>query len=233
MSDHGRLTLTAFKWVPPLVQGQVRDFRIRWMLREIGWPYEVDLIDSPTLATDAYRAEHPFGQVPLLREEGRPALFESGGIVLDLAERSGRLLPEDRDQRALVKCWTYAALNSVEPFLLQVEFVNHFVEDKVAAEGYRPFAEKLAHGRLAKLDAALSGKTWLVDDDFSIADLMMASVVKIGGDAKLADAYPAIVAWHARCLARPAYRAAIAEQDGEYADHGPDDMGFDKPAAAA
>ncbi|MCA1750082.1 MAG: glutathione S-transferase [Sphingomonadales bacterium] len=137
------ITITAFKWVPAFARGQVRDFRLRWMLKEVGWDYQVELIDGDTLATDAYRAEHPFGQVPLLREEGRPALFETGGIVLDIAERSGRLLPEDEDERALAKCWTYAALNSVEPFLFEVAADhNKLVEahDNLAAWRDRCFA---------------------------------------------------------------------------------------------
>lgn len=227
-ADHAPITITAFKWVPPFAQGQVRDFRLRWMLKEVGWDYDVELIDADTMTTADYRAEHPFGQVPLLREEGRPTLFETGGIVLDIAERSGRLLPENEDERALAKCWTYAALNSVEPFLFEVAVVDMFIEDREVAEGYRPFAEKMAKDRLAKLAAAIGGREWLVGDDFTIADLMMASVTKVADHNKLVEAHDNLAAWRDRCFARPAYRAAIAEQYAEYERSGPKDMGWEE-----
>ena len=103
MPEHDMITVTALKWVPPFAAGQVRDHRVRWMLNEIGWDYAVDLIDPTVQSSSAYLAEQPFGQVPVLRETGRPALFESGAIVLDLAERSGRLWPADPDAQAQVR----------------------------------------------------------------------------------------------------------------------------------
>lgn len=222
------ITITGFKWVPPFARGQVRDFRIRWAMKEVGWDYDVELIDGDSLTTDAYRTEQPFGQVPLLREEGRPTLFETGGIVLDIAERSGKLLPEDEDERALAKCWTYAALNSVEPFLFEVFVADMFLEDKEVAKGYRPFAVQMATERLEKLANALGDKEWLVGRDFTIADLMMASVLKVADSAKMVEAHANLTAWRDRCFARPAYKQAIAEQYTEYERHGPTDMGWDE-----
>ena len=222
------ITITAFKWVPGFARGQVRDFRLRWMLKEVGWDYDVELIDADSMTTDDYRAEHPFGQVPLLREQGRPTLFETGGIVLDIAERSGKLLPEDEDERALAKCWTYAALNSVEPFLMEVAFVDMFIEDREVAEGYRPFAEKMAKDRLEKLAHAIGERDWLVGNDFTIADLMMASVSKVADHNRLVEAHDNLAAWRDRCFARPAYKEAIAEQCADFDGFGPKDMGWDE-----
>jgi len=109
------ITITALKWVPPFAQGQVRDHRARWVLNEVGWPYRVRLLDTEDQQSDAYRAEQPFGQIPILEEDGRPALFETGAILLDVATRSGKLLPADDAQRSLAICWIFAALNSIEP----------------------------------------------------------------------------------------------------------------------
>ena len=228
MAEHGALTVIGFKWVPSFAQGQVRDHRVRWALREVGWEYEVELIDGAHMTTPAYRAEHPFGQVPLLREDGRVTLFESGGIVLDIAERTGRMLPSDKNQRALAKCWTYAALNSVEPFLLELFFADMMIEDKEVARGYRPHAEKFARDRLDKLSVALGDRDWLVGDEFSIADLMTASVSKVSENTGLIDDFPNLAAWRERCFARPAFRDSIAEQLAEYERHGPADMGWDQ-----
>ena len=227
MADQGAITVVGFKWVPDFAKGQVRDHRVRWALREVGWNYDVELIDGAHMTTPAYRAEHPFGQVPIMREEGRATLFESGGIVLDIAERSGKLLPIDADNRALAKCWTYAALNSVEPFLMQLFFADMVIEDKAVAEGYRPVAERFARDRLEKLSAALGEREWLVGGDFSIADLMMASVSKVSENTGIVDEFANLAAWRERCFARPAFRETMAEQLAEYDRHGPKDMGFD------
>lgn len=232
MSDHGAITVVGFKWVPDFAKGQVRDHRVRWALREVGWEYDVELIDGEHMTTPAYRAEHPFGQVPIMREEGRPTLFESGGIVLDIAERSGKLLPADPDERALAKSWTYAALNSVEPFLMQLFFADMMIEDKAVADGYRPFAENFARDRLDKLSVALGEREWLVGSDFSIADLMMASVSKVAENTGIVDEFANLAAWRERCFARPAFRATIAEQCAEYERHGPNDMGWDSDPTA-
>ena len=219
-------TLTAFKWVPPFAQGQVRDHRVRWALREVGWDYAVDPIDSVVQQSAAYRAEQPFGQVPVLREAGRPVLFETGAMLLDIAERSGKLLPGDADDRALAKCWLFAALNSVEPFLAEVTTADIFIEDKQVAKGYRSYAVKLAEERLGQLSAALGDREWLAGDAFTLADLMMSSVTKVVSHTDLVERHANLAAWRDRCFARPAYTAAIAEQCAEFEGHGPGDMGW-------
>lgn len=221
------ITITAFKWVPPFAQGQVRDHRLRWMLKEVGWDYEVELIDPKTQASKAYRREQPFGQVPVLREDDRLPLFETGAIVLDIAERSGRLLPKAEGERALAKSWLFAALNSVEPFLAEVAIADVFIEDKTVAAGYRSFAEKLAKQRLRHLSDALGDRTWLVGDDFTIADLMMSSASKVVHHTDLVEVHDNLARWRDRCFARQAYKAAIAEQIADIEEHGPQDMGWE------
>ena len=230
MSEPAPITITAFKWVPPFAQGQVRDHRLRWALKEVGWSYEVELIDPEVQKDERYLAEQPFGQVPVLREQGRPALFETGAILLDIAERSGRLLPQDDSERALAKCWLFAALNSVEPFLQEVALTAHFVKEKQVAEGYRKFVMPMAQDKLAKLSRALDNSEWLVGGEFSIADLLMSSVTKVVHDTNLLNAHENLVSWRDRCFARPAYRQAIAEQCAVFEKYSPEDMG-DKPLA--
>lgn len=226
MTRPGAITVSAFKWVPPFAQGQVRDLRVRWMLKEIGWDYQVELIDPEVQQSDAYREGQPFGQVPMLREEGRPALFESGAIVLDIAERAGKLLGEGDDDRALVKCWLFAALNSLEPYLMEIAMADFFMEDHELGKKYRVFAQPLAAKQIDALAKALGTREWLVGDGFTIADLMMAAVVKIVGHTDMLDHHRDLVAWRERCFARPAYREALAEQCADFARHGPTDMGF-------
>lgn len=226
MSAPGAITVSAFKWVPPFAQGQVRDFRIRWMLKEVDWDYAVALIDPQVQQSSTYREGQPFGQVPVLREEGRPALFESGAIVLDIAERSGKLLGEGDDESAVVKCWLFAALNSLEPYLMEIALADFFMEDKELARRYRAFATPLAAKQIDALAKALGSREWLVGEGFTIADLMMAAVVKIVGHTDMLDGHANLVAWRDRCLARPACREALAEQCADFARHGPTDMGF-------
>lgn len=221
------ITVTAFKWVPPFAAGQVRDHRVRWMLNEIGWDYAVELIDPDVQASDAYLAEQPFGQVPVLREAGRPTLFETGAIVLDLAERSGKLWPADRDAQAQVRAWVVAALNSVEPYLSAVAEVDFFTEDETLKALRRPGAVAAAKERLGKLATALGDRRYLVGDDFTVADLMLASILRVSEHADLLADTPNLANYRTRCLERPAFRKAVADQRRDIAAHGPRDMGWD------
>ncbi|MEW5424870.1 glutathione S-transferase family protein [Amorphus sp. 3PC139-8] len=221
------ITVTALKWVPPFAAGQVRDHRVRWVLNEAGWDYEVDLMDPKGLEADLYRAEQPFGQVPVMRETGRPTLFESGAIVLDVAERSGRLWPADADQQALVRSWVVAALNSVEPFLMNLAEVDVFLRDPEHKRLRRPGVVATAKQRLERLSAALGSQSYLVGDMFTAADLMMSSVLKIAGGTELLDDFQNLAAFCDRCFARPAHRKAVADQRQDIAQYGPEDMGWD------
>lgn len=221
------ITVTAFKWVPPFAAGQVRDHRVRWILNEIGWDYDIDLIDPAVQASKAYRAEQPFGQVPVLRETGRSTLFESWAIVLDLAERSGKLWPERSDEQAQVRSWVVAALNSVEPFLSNVAEVDFFVDDEDLKRLRRPGAVAMAKDKLGKLSAALGDRTYLVGTEFTAADLMMASVLRVAEHADLLAEFRNLSAYRGRCLERPAFRKAVADQCRDIAAHGPEDKGWD------
>jgi glutathione S-transferase len=220
------ITVTALKWVPPFAQGQVRDHRVRWVLKEVGWTYRVALLDTDLQKAPGYLLEQPFGQVPALREDGRPTLFETGAIVLDVATRSGRLLPVAEGDRARAVCWLFAALNSVEPFLAQLAEVDFFMKDEAEKARRRPGVVDMIEMRLGQLDAALQGRDHLAGDEFTVADLMMASVMKVIGHTDLLDRHAAVKAHRDRCFARPAYREAIAEQRRDIAAHGPQDMKY-------
>lgn len=222
------ITITAMKWAPPFAAGVVRDHRARWILEEVGWAYEVRLIDALDLASDDYRQCQPFGQVPCLEEDGRPVLFESGAIVIDVATRAGKLLPADAGERARVLCWVVAALNSVEPSLMNVAEVEYFIEDPVQKEARRTAVTAFAHRRLSQLDAAIGDREWLVGDAFTIADLMMGSVLRVAHRLHLLAEHPRLVAYHDRCVDRPAFRKAVSDQCATIAAHGPEDMHFNR-----
>ena len=220
------ITVTAFKWVPPFAAGQVRDHRVRWILNEAGWAYEIRLLDAVDQKSAEHRALQPFGQVPTLEEDGRPPMFESGAIVWDIAERAGVLIPPDPVKRAQVLTWYFAALNSVEGALNNVAEAEFFLPDEAAKAARRqqvlPFAEK----RLSELQIALGDRQWLVGETFTVADLMMSSVLKIAASLDLLKAYPALQAYFDRCLDRPDYRKAVADQCATIAAHGPRDMRY-------
>ena len=220
------ITVSAFKWVPPFAQGQVRDHRVRWVLNEVGWPYEVRLIDALDQRSPAYRAEQPFGQVPVLAEEGRPTLFETGAIVLDIALRSGKLMPGDERLRGLTLSWFIAALNSIEPMLSNVAEVEFFLADEDQKTARRPLVIASAEQRLIELEQALGERDYLVGDSFTIADLMMASVLRIARSVGLLARVPRLDAWQARICDRPACRKAIADQCSDFARHTDKDMHY-------
>ncbi len=220
------ITVSAFKWVPSFAQGQVRDHRVRWVLNEVGWPHDVRLIDARDQHSAAYRAEQPFGQVPVMAEDGRPTLFETGAIVLDIALRSGKLLPDDERQRGLALSYFIAALNSIEPYLANVAEVEYFMDDKAQKAARRPTVVAMAGQRLAELEQALGDREFLVGDRFTIADLMMASVLKIARALDLLTPLPRLDAWQARICDRPACRKAIADQCADFAHHTEKDMHF-------
>lgn len=226
------ITVTAFKWVPDFAKGQVRDHRVRWMLNELGWDYDVRLLDAEDQQSDAYRAMQPFGQVPALAEEGKPPLFETGAIVLELALRAGRFLPSNPDARGQVLAFYFAALNTVEPPLMNVAITELFTKDEELQAKQRPQVMEAARKRLAELEAAIGDRQFLVGEAFTIADLMVASILK-GPDAfGLLKGFPKLAAWQARILERPAYRKAISDQCADFAGHGPADMKYPQPAAA-
>ena len=210
------ITVTAFRWVPPFAQGVVRDLRVRWALEEAGLPYEVRLVGLEETASPGYRAEQPFGQVPLYEEDGL-TLFESGAIVLHVAERSSVLMPSDPAVRARVTCWLFAALNSVEPALQNLAALDLFHDGEDWARQHRPQAEAFARKRLSELATRLEGRDYL-EDRFSAADLLMATVLRNVRHTDLVAETPGLGAYLERCIGRPAFERALAGQMSAFSE---------------
>ncbi|HEX3666432.1 MAG TPA: glutathione S-transferase family protein [Rhizomicrobium sp.] len=207
------ITVSAFRWVPDFAKGQVRDLRVRWALEEAGLSYQTRLLSQGDQRSPEYRALQPFGQVPIFEEDGF-VLFESGAIVLHIGEHSENLLPRDPRMRARATQWLIAALNSVEPFVMQVAMLGLFHANESWAELARPGAEQFARARLSGVSEALGGKPYLDGNNFTAGDLMMATVLRIlpnlfAGDARL-EAYVE------RCSARPAFNRALDAQLADF-----------------
>ncbi len=204
--------ITAFDWVPPFAQGQVRDLRVRWALEEVGQPYEVRYLSQGEQKEPPHRQRQPFGQVPTL-EDGDLILFESGAIVQHVAETYGTgLLPSDRAARARAIEWMFAALNSVEPAIMDLSFVTVFEADKPWSAMRRGAVEERIHGRLKDLSARLGDRQWLDGDAFTAGDLLMVTVLRILIDQGFVEAYDNLNAYMHRGIDRPAFQRALAAQ---------------------
>ncbi|WP_274629204.1 glutathione S-transferase family protein [Arvimicrobium flavum] len=214
------ITLTAFKWVPLMAQGLVRDLRVRWALEEAGLPYEVRLIDTDDQKSAAYRAMQPFGQVPVLEDKGL-VLFESGAIVLHIAGKSDILMPRDDAGRARVAQNVIAALNSIEPFVQELAVIDLFHPEEAWAKERRPQAEAFLRSRLDDLETWLDDKQYL-DGGFTAGDIMMTHVLRILRHTDLLDSYPKLKAYKERCEARPAFQRALKGQLDAFEAHAPD-----------
>jgi glutathione S-transferase len=213
------IRVSAFRWVPPFAQGLVRDLRVRWVLEEAGRSYEERLIGSADQGSAAYRALQPFGQVPAYEEDGL-TLFESGAIVWHVAEQSRALLPTDTNGRARARTWMFAALNSVEPHLQNLTEIDLFHAGAAWAVERRPMVLERATRRLADLAKSLDGKEYLVDR-FSVADLLMTTVLRIPRHTDLVANFPTLDAYRSRCESRPAFRKALADQLATFARNAP------------
>src|SRR5215468_3367747 len=172
------ITISAFRWVPPSARGQVRDLRVRWALEEAGLSYRTRLLEQGDQDQPEYRALQPFGQVPILEEDGQ-AMFESGAIVLHVGEQSEVLLPREAGARARATQWLIAALNSVEPHIMNVAVIDLFHADKEWAKLRRPGAVDFARHRLNCLAKSLGDKPYLDGERFTAGDLMMTTVLRI------------------------------------------------------
>jgi len=210
----------AFKWVPPFAQGLVRDLRARWALEEAGQPYEAVLIDHEEKNGTDYLALQPFGQVPAYEEDGLE-LFESGAIVLRIAARTEALMPHDGVARAKAVQWVFAALNSIEPHVQQIALILGFYKDEDWAKLRRPSAQDMAERRLDQLAVRLGDKPFLEESGFTVGDLMMTSVLRIGKSCGLLDGREALSAYVARCESRPAFQKALADQLRPFAENAP------------
>jgi len=203
-------TLTAFARSPDRGRGLARDARVRWALEEVGEPYEVRLVTFTELKEPAHRARNPFGQIPTY-EEGGLALFESGAIVLRIAETHAGLLPADGHARSRAIAWMFAAVNTVEPPIVELVTVKLLEGDKPWRDERLLLVEERIRARLGELAAYLGAAEWL-DGAFSAGDLMMVSVLLRAKHAGLLDAHPNLAAYLARGEARAAYRRAFAAQ---------------------
>ncbi|MEK7265488.1 MAG: glutathione S-transferase family protein [Pseudomonadota bacterium] len=206
--ENAPVTITAFEWVPDFARGYVRDLRPRWACEEIGLDYAERLI-SAVERPDWYFGEQPFGQVPVMKD-GALKIFESGAILLHLGEKDERLLPKTGQARTDALCWLFAALNSVEPYTLEVLLLK-FSIDEEWAKLRLPSLAGFVEQRLDLLADALGEKEY-ISGRFSIADIAMATVLREALHTELVRLRPRLHDYVARCLARPAFDKALSAQ---------------------
>jgi glutathione S-transferase len=208
------VTITAFERSPDRGQGLARDTRVRWALEETGQPYAVRLLSFDAIKAPAHLALHPFGQIPTY-QEGDLTLFETGAIVFHIAARHPSLLPDDEDARARATTWMFAALNTVEPPILELATARLLEADEPWAAARMPLVQDRVRARLRQLSDYLADAEWL-DGAFSAGDLMMVSVLLRLRPSGLLDEYPSLAAYVARGEARPAYQRAFEAQLAVY-----------------
>ena len=213
------ICISAFRWVPPFAQGLVRDLRVRWALEEAGLPYRTRLLGSDD--RDDYRRLQPFGQVPTY-EDDEVSMFESGAIVLHIAERAPALMPPDAAGRARARTWVFAALDSVEPAIDPLADIDLFNADEDWAKARRPAVVAAIEAKLDALAAWLGDRPFL-EDRFTAGDLMMTTVLRELRQTDLVAKRPTLAAYQARCEARPAFVKALADQLAPFAENAPAD----------
>jgi glutathione S-transferase len=204
------VTITAFERSPDGGKGLARDTRVRWALEEVGQAYEVRLVSFSALKAPAHLALNPFGQIPTYEEEDL-VLFETGSIVLHIAGRHAGLLPDDANARARAITWMFAALNTIEPPILELANARLLERDKSWSTERLPLVVDRVRDRLKPLSARLGDAEWL-DGAFSAGDLLMVSVLLRLRASGVLDEFPNLAAYVARGEARPAYQRAFAAQ---------------------
>lgn len=213
------IEISGFAWVPPFAQGYVKDIRPRWALAEAGLDYKVHLVSDGDADKPEYRRWQPFGQVPAYRDE-EVELFESGAILLRIADRSEALRPRNAQGAARTQAWVFAALNSVEPRIDNLVLPGTFYAGEDWVAGWRPHAERMVGLRLKSLSSWLDGRDWLTGK-FSVADIVMATVLRgLQEEPILAD-YPVVSDYLERCLTRPAFEQALQAQLRTFAENAP------------
>ena len=203
-------TITTFAWVPEFARGFVRDMRPRWAFEEVGQPYEVRLVSFKTMKQRPHLALQPFGQIPTY-EDGDLAIFESGAIVLHIAEQHAGLLPADANHRARAVAWMFAAVSTIEPPIVEREATGYLERKESWYEQRLPLLADRIRQRLAALSQSLGDADWL-DGDFSAGDLQMVSVLLRLKSSGLLEEFPNLSAYVARGEARPAYKRAFDAQ---------------------
>jgi glutathione S-transferase len=206
------LDVYVFENAPRPVWPVTRDLRVLWTLEELGIPYRLHPLDFSRgeLKAPEYLRIQPFGQIPAIDDDGF-TLFESAAIVLYLAEKAGRLLPTSPQGRALALQWTFAAVNTVEPALVQLFTMDHFSADENWAKERRPAVVKLVEARLATLEGLLARSKYIAGDEFSAPDILMTHELRLVQHTSLLRAAPNVAAYQQRCEARPAWRKVVAE----------------------
>ena len=217
LNPNAAIEITAFRWVPEFAQGVVRDLRVRWALEEAGLDYRVRLLGQERPLD--YLKEQPFDQVPCFND-GEVRIFETGAIVQYIGEKSEALLPADKQGRFRAIQWTYAALNSVEPAILNLLLIDIFFAGEEWAKLRRPGAEDFAKLKLKRVSEWLGDKEWL-EDRFTIGDLLMITVLRFLRHTDLVAQFSNLDAYLKRGEARPALQRALADQLAAYAANEP------------
>jgi len=218
VNPNAGIEITAFRWVPEFAQGVVRDLRARWALEEAGLDYKVQLLGQERPAD--YICEQPFDQVPILRE-GEVQIFESGAIVQYIGEKSETLLPTETRERFRAIQWTYAALNSVEPAIMNLLLIDIFFTGQEWAKLRRPGAEDFVKLKLKRLSDWLGDKQWLEGDRFTIGDLVMTTTLRFLRHTDLVAETPHLGDYLKRAESRPAFKRALADQLATFAANQP------------
>jgi glutathione S-transferase len=218
INPNAEIEVTAFRWVPEGAQGLVKDLRVRWALEEAGLDYRVRLIGGER--PPGYREDQPFDQVPCLRDSS-VHIFESGAIVQYIGEKSEALLPRDPQGKYAAIQWTYAAVNSLEPFVQHRVLLDVVWADQDWAEPSKPTADALSSLRLQQLSERLGDKEWLEGGRFTIGDLMMVTVLRLADRGRLLARTPNLSEYGKRAEARPAFRRALEDQLAAFREHEP------------
>jgi glutathione S-transferase len=214
MTEAPRPTVTAFNWVPEFARGLVRDLRVRWALEEIGRPYDSELLNARGPRPEEYLARQPFDQVPAFTDGGLQ-IFETGAILLYLGEQDERLLPAEGQDRWTAISWLFSGLNSVEPIIQRVVTYDLRNKDEPWMPGARESALVMCRQKMMRVNNALAGKEWLAGQ-FSIADIMMVTVLNNLRHTDLVAQYPVLAEYHARGTGRPAYQRALEAQHADF-----------------
>ena len=230
ISPNASIEITAFKWVPDFAQGVVRDLRARWALEEAGLDYRVRLLDQQR--PPDYLLEQPFDQVPCFND-GKVRIFETGAIVQYIGEQSETLLPADPQGKFRAIQWTYAALNSVEPAILNLLLIDIFYKGEEWATLRRPGAADFVKLKLKRVSDWLGDRQWLEGDRFTIGDLIMVTVLRFLRHTDMVAEFSNLDAYLKRGEARPAFRQALADQLAAYAANQPQPANPQTEGAAA
>jgi len=211
--------VSAFRWAPPFAQGLVRDIRVRWAMREAGLPYGVEFVEFGEHKSPEFLARQPFGQIPTFKTDGME-LFESGAILYAIGLKSEALLPANERLRISTISWMFAALNTVEPPISQLVVADRVQHDPEWDRLFRPRTVAVVDERLSRLDAWLGGRDHLVDR-FTIADILMATTLRLIKHTDIVAGHPAVAGYLKRCEARPAFQEALDEQMQGFAENAP------------